>query len=53
MQNGAVSLQICLDDRPDKIDRLALAAAELFDVQIERGLTLLTIRHYDGEYYKS
>ena len=49
MQNGAVSLQICLDDRPDKIDRLALAAAELFDVQIERGLTLLTIRHYDGE----
>jgi aspartate kinase len=49
MQNGAVSLQICLDDRPDKIDRLALAAAELFDVQIERGLTLLTIRHYNGE----
>jgi aspartate kinase len=49
MQNGAVSLQICLDDRPDKIDRLALAAAELFDVQIERGLTLLTIRHYDAE----
>jgi aspartate kinase len=49
MQNGAVSLQICLDDRPDKIDRLALAAAELFDVQIERGLTLLTIRHYDTE----
>jgi len=49
MQNGAVSLQVCLDDRPDKIDKLALAAAELFDVQIERGLTLLTIRHYEGE----
>jgi aspartate kinase len=49
MQNGAVSLQVCLDDRPDKIDKLALAAAELFDVQIERGLTLLTIRHYDHE----
>lgn len=49
MQNGAVSLQVCLDDRADKIDKLALGAAEFFDVQIERGLTLLTIRHYDGE----
>ena len=49
IQSGAVSLQVCLDDRVDKIDRLALAAAELFDVQIERGLTLLTIRHYNEE----
>ncbi len=47
MQSGAVSLQLCLDDRIDKVEKLALAAAELFDVQIERGLTLLTIRHYD------
>ncbi len=49
MQSGAVSLQVCLDDRVDKIQRLALAAADLFEVQIERGLTLLTVRHYDGE----
>jgi aspartate kinase len=48
IQSGAVSLQVCLDDRPAKIERLALAAAGLFDVQIERGLTLLTIRHYDN-----
>ncbi len=47
MQSGAVSLQVCLDDRADKIEKLALAASELFDVQIEKGLTLLTIRHYD------
>jgi aspartate kinase len=49
IQSGAVSLQVCLDDRVDKIEKLALAAAEFFDVQIERGLTLLTIRHYDEE----
>jgi aspartate kinase len=49
MQSGAVSLQVCLDDRIDKIEKLVLAAADLFDVQIERGLTLLTIRHYDEE----
>jgi aspartate kinase len=46
MQSGAVTLQVCLDDRPDKIEKLALSAAEHFDVQIEKGLTLLTIRHY-------
>ena len=49
IQSGAVSLQVCLDDRPAKIEKLALAAADLFDVQIERGLTLLTIRHYHHE----
>jgi aspartate kinase len=47
MQSGAVSLQVCLDDRPDKIERLGLEASDHFDVQIEKGLTLLTIRHYD------
>jgi aspartate kinase len=49
LQTGAVSLQVCLDDRTDKIERLALEAATLFEVQIEKGLTLLTIRHYDEE----
>lgn len=49
MQSGAVTLQVCLDDRPAKIEKLALAAAELFDVRLERGLTLLTVRHYDAD----
>src|SRR5580700_6233047 len=49
IQTGAVTLQVCLDDRIDKIEKLALAAAEFFDVQVERGLTLLTIRHYNGD----
>ena len=49
IQSGAVSLQVCLDDRPSRIEKLALAAAGDFDVQVERGLTLLTIRHYDAE----
>ena len=46
IQTGAVSLLVCLDDRSDKIEKLALAAADLFEVQVEKGLTLLTIRHY-------
>jgi len=45
-QNGAISLLCCLDDKPEKIEKLALAASEIFNVQIQKNLTLLTIRHY-------
>jgi aspartate kinase len=47
MQTGAISLQVCLDDRSEKIGKLAAAASDIFDVEIEKGLTLLTIRHYN------
>lgn len=46
IQTGAVSLQIGLDNRADKIEQFAIAAASIFDVQVEKGLQLLTIRHY-------
>ena len=46
-QNAAISLYCCLDDRPEKIEKLALAASELFDVQVEKDVVLLTIRHYN------
>jgi len=49
IQTHAVSLQLCLDDRPDKIEKLALAASVAFDVQVGKGLTLLSIRHYHEE----
>jgi aspartate kinase len=49
IQTGAVTIQICLDDHSDKIEKLALAASELFEVQVERDLTLLTIRHYNED----
>ncbi len=47
IQTGAISVQICLDDRADKIDQLASEASSIFDVQVEKQLSLLTIRHYD------
>jgi aspartate kinase len=46
VQSGAISIQVCLDDKPDKIEKLAITASELFDVQIEKDLTMLTIRHF-------
>jgi aspartate kinase len=49
IQSGAVNLQVCIDDIPEKVDKLASSASEIFDVEIERGLTLLTIRHYNEQ----
>ncbi len=49
IQSGAVNLQVCIDDRQEKVEKLAASASEIFDVQIEKGLTLLTIRHYKQE----
>jgi aspartate kinase len=48
-QNGAIGLLCCLDDKPEKIEKLALAASEIFNVQVQKNLTLLTIRHYTEE----
>lgn len=49
MQTGAVTIQVCLDNRSERIEKLALAASDIFDVQVEKGLTLLTIRHYSED----
>jgi len=49
IQTGAINVQVCLDYRADKIDQLAAAASSIFDVQVEKGLSLLTIRHYHSE----
>ena len=49
VQSGAITIQVCLDDRKEKIEKLAIAASELFDVELEKDLTMLTIRHYTTE----
>jgi aspartate kinase len=51
-QNTAISLLICVDDIPEKTEQIALQASEIFEVQIQRNLTLLTIRHYTPEIIK-
>jgi aspartate kinase len=51
-QNGAISLLCVVDGHAEKINELALEAAKLFDVQITKGLTLLTIRHYNESLVK-
>jgi aspartate kinase len=47
-QNTAISLLCCFDDHTEKMDALASQASLLFDVEVEKNLSLLTIRHYDA-----
>jgi aspartate kinase len=51
-QNGAISFVCVLDDRPDRIEKIALEASEIFDVRVKKGLSLLTIRHYTKELFE-
>ncbi len=48
-QNGAISFIAVLDDWPEKIEKLALESSSFLDVQVSKGLSLLTIRHYTKE----
>ena len=48
-QNTAISLMICVDDIAGKTEQIAMLASNVFDVQIQKELTLLTIRHYTPE----
>src|SRR5664279_5300334 len=49
-QNAAISLLVCIDNIPEKTEEIAIRCAEIFDVQLEKDLTLLTIRHYTDEF---
>ena len=48
-QITAISMLSVVDDNADKIENFGLAASENFEVQITKGLTLLTIRHHGRE----
>lgn len=46
-QNTAISLICCFDDLGERTDQIAQEASQYFDVDMEKDLSLLTIRHYD------
>lgn len=47
IQTGAISLEVAVDDHAEKIEQFAQNASEWFDVQVQRGLSLFTIRHHN------
>jgi aspartate kinase len=51
-QNAAISFLCVLDNREEKIEKLAHEASALFDVNMVKGLSLLTIRHYTKDILK-
>lgn len=51
-QNGAISFVCVLDDWAEKIEKLALEASSFVDVQVTKGLSLLTVRHYTKEVFE-
>jgi len=48
-QNAAISLLCSFDDHQEKIGELAAEASAIFDVELEKNLSLVTIRHYTRE----
>ena len=49
IQTGAINLQVAIDDQGEKIEQFAARASEYFDVQVQKDLSLFTIRHYTSE----
>jgi aspartate kinase len=51
-QNGAISFVCVLDDWTEKVEKLALEAADFLDVKVIKDLSLLTIRHYNKNVFE-
>ena len=49
IQTGAINVQICLDDNAEKLEQLATKASSIFNVQMQKQLTLITIRNYNQQ----
>ena len=51
-QNTAISFLCVLDDHKEKVEKLALEASGIFEVQVMKSLMLLTIRHFNRELFE-
>lgn len=49
MQNSALSLSVCVDNDPIRIDPLIISLSSFFKLRYNKDLTLLTIRHYSNQ----
>ena len=53
MQNTAISFAISVNDQDDKVERFARAIETDYKVKVERGLELITVRHYTDSVLES
>lgn len=49
MQNSAISLSLCLEDKYENLDQFVADMNEAFKVQVENNVLLYTIRHFDAD----
>ncbi|HTM93271.1 MAG TPA: aspartate kinase [Flavisolibacter sp.] len=49
IQSAAISLLCVVDDFSDKVEEFVLKASIVFDINVSKDLTLLTIRHYNDQ----
>ena len=53
IQNSAISFSVCIDNKFKNADKLIELLKAKFKVDAKKGVTLLTIRHYDDHTLKS
>jgi len=53
MRNTAISFSVCINDVRDRVEALIATLTDEFDVVIEYGLELITIRHYFEQMLES
>lgn len=53
IQNSAISFSVCIDNKFKNADKLIELLKAKFKVDARKGVTLLTIRHYDDETLKN
>ncbi len=53
MQNSAISFQICVDNETIKIEQIKKDLEDQFEIKLEQGLELVTIKYYDEKTIKS
>jgi aspartate kinase len=47
MQNSAISISVCMDDMPGKVDKLIERMSESFQIIYHDDLQLITVKNYD------
>ena len=53
MQNMAISFTVCVTERSERLAQLILELEKDFKLVVDRGLELITVRHYTDEIVKS
>jgi len=49
----ALGVKLCADDRPERVEAFCLEAAGLFEIELRRGLSMLSLRHSTAELIRS